>query len=62
VEEKVRFAAQPMEGWDAEPDGRPSELTRRRWLRMATSGAKLAGRHESGSIGSDGTAQEDMSE
>jgi NADPH2 dehydrogenase len=30
-----------MEGWDAEPDGRPSELTRRRWLRMATSGAKL---------------------
>lgn len=36
-----RFAAQPMEGWDAETDGRPSELTRRRWLRMATSGAKL---------------------
>jgi NADPH2 dehydrogenase len=36
-----RFAAQPMEGWDAEVDGRPSELTRRRWLRMATSGAKL---------------------
>lgn len=36
-----RFAAQPMEGWDGEPDGRPSELTRRRWLRMATSGAKL---------------------
>ena len=36
-----RFAAQPMEGWDGEPDGRPSELTRRRWLRMATGGAKL---------------------
>jgi NADPH2 dehydrogenase len=36
-----RFAVQPMEGWDAEYDGRPSELTRRRWLRMATSGAKL---------------------
>lgn len=36
-----RFAAQPMEGWDGEPDGRPSDLTRRRWLRMATSGAKL---------------------
>ena len=36
-----RFAVQPMEGWDAEPDGRPSDLTRRRWLRMATSGAKL---------------------
>lgn len=36
-----RFAAQPMEGWDGEPDGRPSGLTRRRWLRMAASGAKL---------------------
>src|SRR5579863_531066 len=36
-----RFAAQPMEGWDGELDGRPSQLTRRRWLRMATGGAKL---------------------
>jgi 2,4-dienoyl-CoA reductase-like NADH-dependent reductase (Old Yellow Enzyme family) len=36
-----RFAAQPMEGWDGEPDGRPSELTRRRWLNFARSGAKL---------------------
>lgn len=36
-----RFAIQPMEGWDGEPDGRPSELTRRRWLRFARSGAKL---------------------
>ena len=36
-----RFAVQPMEGWDGERNGRPSELTRRRWLRMATSGAKL---------------------
>lgn len=36
-----RFAVQPMEGWDGEVDGRPSELTRRRWLRFATSGAKL---------------------
>ena len=36
-----RFAAQPMEGWDGEPDGRPSELTRRRWLRVATGGVKL---------------------
>lgn len=30
-----------MEGWDGEPDGRPSDLTRRRWLRFAQSGAKL---------------------
>jgi 2,4-dienoyl-CoA reductase-like NADH-dependent reductase (Old Yellow Enzyme family) len=36
-----RFAAQPMEGWDGELDGRPSGLTRRRWLHMATGGAKL---------------------
>jgi len=36
-----RFAVQPMEGWDAQPDGAPSDLTRRRWLRFAQSGAKL---------------------
>lgn len=36
-----RFAVQPMEGWDGEADGCASDLTRRRWLRFATSGAKL---------------------
>ncbi len=36
-----RFAILPMEGWDCEDDGRPSELTRRRWLRFAESGASL---------------------
>jgi 2,4-dienoyl-CoA reductase-like NADH-dependent reductase (Old Yellow Enzyme family) len=36
-----RFAVQPMEGWDGESDGRPSSLTRRRWLNFARSGAKL---------------------
>lgn len=36
-----RFAVQPMEGWDGETDGHPSDLTRRRWLRFAESGAKL---------------------
>ena len=36
-----RFAVQPMEGWDGEPDGRPSELTTRRWVRFGESGAKL---------------------
>ncbi len=36
-----RWAILPMEGWDCEPDGSPSELTRRRWLRFAQSGAKL---------------------
>lgn len=36
-----RWAILPMEGWDCELDGRPSDLTRRRWLHFATSGAKL---------------------
>ncbi|HEY6292191.1 MAG TPA: NADH:flavin oxidoreductase [Terriglobia bacterium] len=36
-----RFAVQPMEGWDGEPDGRPSDLTRRRWRRFGAGGAKL---------------------
>jgi 2,4-dienoyl-CoA reductase-like NADH-dependent reductase (Old Yellow Enzyme family) len=36
-----RFAVQPMEGWDAQPDGTPSDLTCRRWMRFAQSGAKL---------------------
>lgn len=36
-----RWAVQPMEGWDGELDGRPSELTRRRWSNFGISGAKL---------------------
>ncbi|MEZ5245507.1 MAG: NADH:flavin oxidoreductase [Acidimicrobiales bacterium] len=36
-----RWTVLPMEGWDAEPDGRPSDLVRRRWGRFATSGAGL---------------------
>ena len=35
-----RFAIHPMEGWDAETDGRPSDNTRRRWQRFGSSGAK----------------------
>ncbi len=35
-----RFVIHPMEGWDAEPDGRPSELVRRRWRNFGLSGAK----------------------
>jgi len=31
----------PMEGWDGETDGSPSEHTRRRWRRFGDSGAKL---------------------
>ena len=36
-----RFCALPMEGWDADLDGKPSELTERRWKRFGISGAKL---------------------
>ncbi|MBM3957935.1 MAG: NADH:flavin oxidoreductase, partial [Gemmatimonadetes bacterium] len=36
-----RFAILPMEGWDGTNDGRPTDLTRRRWRRFGSSGAKL---------------------
>ncbi|HMO83859.1 MAG TPA: NADH:flavin oxidoreductase [Lacipirellulaceae bacterium] len=36
-----RWCIHPMEGWDAHPDGTPSEFTLRRWRRFGQSGAKL---------------------
>ncbi len=36
-----RWCIHPMEGWDAQRDGSPSELTIRRWQRFGESGAKL---------------------
>lgn len=36
-----RWALLPMEGWDCESNGAPSELARRRWLRNAESGASI---------------------
>ncbi|MEC9091472.1 MAG: NADH:flavin oxidoreductase [Planctomycetota bacterium] len=36
-----RFAILPMEGWDGTPDGKPTDLTRRRWRNFGISGAKL---------------------
>ena len=36
-----RWAILPMEGWDGTPDGRPTDLVRRRWRRFGQSGAKL---------------------
>ncbi|MBV8858039.1 MAG: NADH:flavin oxidoreductase [Acidobacteria bacterium] len=36
-----RFAVHPMEGWDGTADGRPTELTSRRWRNFGASGAKL---------------------
>jgi 2,4-dienoyl-CoA reductase-like NADH-dependent reductase (Old Yellow Enzyme family) len=36
-----RFAILPMEGWDCETDGNPTDLVRRRWSRFGSSGAGL---------------------
>jgi len=36
-----RLAILPMEGWDGTSEGRPSDLTTRRWERFGASGAKL---------------------
>jgi 2,4-dienoyl-CoA reductase-like NADH-dependent reductase (Old Yellow Enzyme family) len=49
-----RFAILPMEGWDGNLDGTPSELTRRRWHRFGQSGAKLIWGGEAVSVREDG--------
>jgi 2,4-dienoyl-CoA reductase-like NADH-dependent reductase (Old Yellow Enzyme family) len=36
-----RWAVLPMEGWDGDSEGRPTDLVRRRWGRFATSEAGL---------------------
>src|SRR5262245_10215079 len=36
-----RWCIQPMEGWDGTEAGEPTDLTRRRWRRFGSSGAKL---------------------
>ena len=51
-----RFTVQPMEGWDGTPDGRPSELTIRRWRNFGASGAKLIWGGEAAAVREDGRA------
>lgn len=51
-----RIAVQPMEGWDAEPDGTPSASTLRRWQRFGSSGAKLIWGGEAVAVSSEGRA------
>lgn len=51
-----RFAVQPMEGWDAEENGLPSALTRRRWRRFGRSGAPLLFGGEAFAVREDGRA------
>lgn len=51
-----RIVAQPMEGWDGTGDGRPTELTFRRWERFGASGAKLIWGGEAVAVRHDGRA------
>jgi len=51
-----RFAVLPMEGWDGTADGRPSELTIRRWRHFGLSGAKLIWGGEAVAVRPDGRA------
>jgi 2,4-dienoyl-CoA reductase-like NADH-dependent reductase (Old Yellow Enzyme family) len=51
-----RFAILPMEGWDGTPDGRPTDLVRRRWTHFGESGAKLVWGGEAVAVRPDGRA------
>jgi NADPH2 dehydrogenase len=51
-----RWCILPMEGWDGTTDGRPSELTMRRWQRFGISGAKLIWGGEAVAVRHDGRA------
>jgi NADPH2 dehydrogenase len=51
-----RIAVQPMEGWDATPDGAPSEKTVRRWQRFGLSGGKLIWGGEAVAVSHEGRA------
>lgn len=51
-----RFAIHPMEGWDGTRDGKPSDLTFRRWTRFGESGAKLIWGGEAVAVRPDGRA------
>ena len=45
-----------MEGWDGTPDGRPTELTRRRWQRFGRAGAGLIWGGEAVAVSHEGRA------
>ena len=51
-----RIAVQPMEGWDAAPDGAPSENTIRRWQRFGRTGGKLIWGGEAVAVSHEGRA------
>ena len=51
-----RFCVLPMEGWDGTDDGRPTDLTRRRWRNFGISGAKWIWGGEAVAVQHDGRA------
>src|SRR5690349_7313049 len=51
-----RWCIHPMEGWDANRDGSPSELTLRRWRNFGKNGAKLLWGGEAAAVQPDGSA------
>jgi 2,4-dienoyl-CoA reductase-like NADH-dependent reductase (Old Yellow Enzyme family) len=51
-----RWCIHPMEGWDANRDGSPTELTLRRWRNFGLSGAKLIWGGEAAAVRPDGRA------
>ncbi len=51
-----RWCIHPMEGWDANRDGSPSEHTLRRWRMFGRSGAKLIWGGEAAAVQPDGRA------
>ena len=51
-----RWCIHPMEGWDANRDGSPSEHTLRRWRNFGKSGAKLIWGGEAAAVQADGKA------
>jgi len=51
-----RFCILPMEGWDGTTDGRPTDLTIRRWKHFGESGAKLIWGGEAVAVRHDGRA------
>ena len=51
-----RWCIHPMEGWDAQADGSPTEKTLRRWQNFGASGAKLIWGGEAAAVRIDGRA------
>ena len=51
-----RWCIHPMEGWDAQSDGAPTEKTLRRWRNFGASGAKLIWGGEAAAVRPDGRA------